>query len=418
MKKLSLTVIGMYCLFLSAFSQSHRDTSLYKSQPLTLEEVNLVSGYYHQDGDHASVMGGIGSQRLNDVSNTIDLKFASVNPRSDKFTLNLQAGIDHHTAASSAYISTTGASKIGGTRIYPSIGFTVEKANGFEYGMGVSLSSEYNYHSKGLNFMVGKLSSDKNTEINFKGQAYFDKVKLIQPSELIPKTTQTSVSTYTTASGRIVSGRGGEYEDSKSLIPSSPRNTFSGSFTLSHIVNKNLQFAVMADGVAQSGYLGLPFYRVYFKEIDSARIEKLPDTRFKLPLGIRLNYFAGDKLIFRTYYRFYTDSWGIRANTASVEVPYKMSPFVSISPFYRYYQQTASPYFAPYKMHSTEDTYYSSNYDYASFSSNYYGINIKLTPKDGVLHIPAFNTLELRYGHYTQTTGLQANNIGVSLKFK
>lgn len=133
---------------------------------------------------------------------------------------------------------------------------------------------------------------------------------------------------------------------------------------------------------------------------------------------MRLNYFLGDKIIVRAYYRYYTDSWGIKAHTASLEVPYKVSPFFSISPFYRYYVQTASLYFAAYQEHLATDTYYSSNYDYSAFSSQYFGINFKITPKNGVFNIPAFNTLEIRYGHYLQTTGLQANNIGISLKFK
>ena len=60
MKKLSLTVIGLYALFLNAFSQySNLDTVIYKTKPLALEEVNLVSSYYVQNGNHSAVTGGI-----------------------------------------------------------------------------------------------------------------------------------------------------------------------------------------------------------------------------------------------------------------------------------------------------------------------------------------------------------------------
>lgn len=416
MKKLCLTVVGFYCMFLSAFSQRHSvDTTSYKSQKLKLDEVNIVSGYYNQDGNHSAVTGGIGTQKLSDISNVIDLKFVSQDIKNNKYTLNFEGGIDHHTAASSAYISTTGASKLGGTRIYPSANLEVERNNGFSFGFGASFSHEYNYKSKGLNFSVGKISKDKNTEINFKGQVFFDKVILIEPSEFVPKATRSTVTTYTTASGNVITS-GGKIE--KVHIPRSPRNTFSGSLTFSQVVNKNFQFSLIADGVAQNGFLSLSFYRVYFKGQDSAKLENLPGSRVKLPLGIRLNYFLGDKIIFRTYYRYYTDDWGIQANTASLEIPYKVSPFLSISPFYRYYQQTASPYFAPYKEHVLTDKYYTSNYDLSGFTSQYYGVNVKVTPKNGLLNMPFFNGIELRYGRYTQTTGLQANNIAVSLKFK
>ena len=416
MKKICLTVAGFYFMLLSAFSQTtNTGNSSYESKSLQLDEVNLVSGYYNQDGNHSSVTGGIGTQKLNDISNVIELKFTGQDVRANKYTLNIEGGIDHHTAASSAYISTTGASRLGGTRIYPSADLAIEKANGFNFGFGASMSHEYNYNSKSLNFSIGKISKDKNTEINFKAQAFFDKVTMILPSELVPKTTQTSVTTYTTASGNVISSEGDSH---KVRIPKSPRNTFSGSLTFSHVVNKNLQFSLIADGVAQSGLLSLPFYRVYFQDQVAAKSEVLPGTRLKLPVGVRLNYFLGDKLIFRTYYRYYVDDWGIQANTASLEIPYKITPFFSISPFYRYYQQTASDYFAPYRKHLTSDTYYTSNYDLSAFNSQYYGVNVKITSDKGLLNMRAFNTLELRYGRYKQTTGLTANNIGISLKFK
>ncbi len=76
MKKICLTVIGLYFSLLSAFSQQYNvDTSSYKNQNLKLEEVNLVSGYFNENGNHSAITGGIGSQNLDDVSNVIDLKF-------------------------------------------------------------------------------------------------------------------------------------------------------------------------------------------------------------------------------------------------------------------------------------------------------------------------------------------------------
>lgn len=394
----------MYIMLLSAFSQQYKtDTTTYQNQQLKLEEVNLVSGYYSQDGNHSAVTGGIGTQKLNDISNVIDLKFVKYNDFGNKYTLGFEAGIDHHTAASQAYISKTGASRTTGTRIYPSFNWKVETPNKTTVGFGASYSNEYNYHSYGVNFQVGKASKNNNREISFKAQAFFDQVTMIEPSELAPK-----VNTNTRAS------REGEG------IPTSPRNTFSGSLTLSQVVNKNLQVSLIGDVVQQNGLLSLPFHRVYFNYTpkDSAKIENLPDNRTKIPVAIRMNYFAGDKVIFRTYYRYYTDSWGLSAHTASLEIPYKVSPFVSISPFYRYYVQTAAKYFAPYKEHQLTEKYYTSNYDLSAFTSQYTGVNVRITPKKGVFNIPYFSMVELRYGHYVQTTGLKGDNVGINLRFK
>lgn len=418
MKKICLTVVGIFILLLAVHAQQFNindTTTEFKSEAIKLEEVNLVSGYYTQDGNHSAVTGGIGTQKLNDISNVLDLKFVKFdNLTGNKYTFTTEIGIDHHTAASQSNISKTGASKPFGTRIYPSINWQVEKPNRTTLGFGLSYSNEINYHSYGASVLMGKASRDRNREISFKAMAFLDQVTLYYPSEFVPKTVQNAFSTYTTASGRVVSSEG-----ERPSIPTSPRNTFSASLTLSQVVNKNFQVALITDAVAQQGLLSLPFHRVYFNSSnDSDKIENLPSTRFKIPLGLRANYFLGDKFIFRTYYRYYTDNWGIRSHTASIEIPYKVSPFFSVSPFYRYYIQTASNYFAPYKVHQLTDQYYTSNYDLSAFSSQFVGVNIRITPKNGVFKIPVFDMMEIRYGHYVQTTGLNADNISINLRFK
>ena len=43
---------------------------------LKLDEVNFVSAYYNQDGNHSAVTGGIGTEKLIDFANSIDLKLS------------------------------------------------------------------------------------------------------------------------------------------------------------------------------------------------------------------------------------------------------------------------------------------------------------------------------------------------------
>ncbi|HRX93516.1 MAG TPA: hypothetical protein P5158_05335, partial [Chitinophagaceae bacterium] len=90
----------------------------------------------------------------------------------------------------------------------------------------------------------------------------------------------------------------------------------------------------------------------------------------------------------------------------------------SVSPFYRYYTQTAADYFMPYRNHKLTDEFYTSNYDLSKFNSNFYGAGFKITPPKGVFGIQRLNTLELRYGHYTRTTGMNSDIVSLHLKFK
>ena len=417
MKKLSLTVIGLYALFLHAFSQnSGLDTVIYKTKPLALEEINLVSSYYSQSGNHSAVTGGIGDEHVVDFANGLDLKFVGWDQNHNKHSILAGLGFDHHTSASSAYVSATGASKTGGTRIYPSLDWTVENDKGNTFGLGAYFSTEYNYQSFGLDVHFSK-KINSNSEFNAKFSAYFDQVKLIYPSELIPKSSVVSSTPtyYTTASGRsYLSGGGG---GDASGIPSSPRNTFTGSLSYAQVINTSLQASLMLDLVGQSGYLGLPFHRVYFND-GSDHIENLPSSRIKLPIGFRLNAFVSDQVVIRSYFRYYQDDWGIQSKTADFEISIKVSQFLSISPYYRYYTQTASKYFAPYKAHTAADAYYSSNYSLSELTSHFVGIGMHTAPPQGVMNNQHFTSLDIRYGHYSQSTDLNSNIITFDFTFK
>lgn len=177
-----------------------------------------------------------------------------------------------------------------------------------------------------------------------------------------------------------------------------------------------MQAALLMDVVGQNGYLSLPFHRVYFSD-GTVHEENLPVQRYKLPIGFRLNYFLGDKIILRSYYRYFTDDWGIKAHTASLEVPVKVTPFFSVSPFYRFYTQTAATYFAPYQTHTATDAYYTSNYAYSAFNSAYYGVGLHIAPPGG-LWKSALSSLEIQYGHYTQTTDMNSDIISFNFQFK
>src|SRR6476620_5445658 len=130
MRKLSLAVIGMYISVLSAYSQSTLagDITHYKSKKLSLDEVNLVTGYYQQTGDHSAVTGGVGTEALNDIATTIELKLYKYDRKQRRHNFNLELGVDHYTSASSDKIDpyTISSPSHSDTRVYPSIGWTVQ----------------------------------------------------------------------------------------------------------------------------------------------------------------------------------------------------------------------------------------------------------------------------------------------------
>lgn len=383
-------------LMFQAYSQTQQtDSTNYKSQKLKIDEINLVSSYYKQDGENSAVTGGIGTEELTDISNTIDVKLVKYGSTGKKHTLDVEVGVDHYTSASSDRIDLTGNSSASSkdNRFYPSLTYALEnEEKGTTFSAGVSSSSEFDYQSFGGNVSYSKKTKDRNGEFTARFQAFFDQVKIIKPVEL-----------------RTIDEDGG--------YPSESRNTFAGSLSWAQVINKNFQLMFVGEFVTQSGYLGLPFHRVYFTD-GSVNQEKLPDTRMKIPIGVRGSYFLGDNVIIRGYYRYYTDDWGINAHTFDLEVPLKLTSFISVSPFYRFYSQTESKYFDGFERHTAADEFYTSNYDLSQFTANFFGAGIKLTPVNGVFGIKHFNTLEIRYGHYDKSNTMSANIISINLKYK
>lgn len=398
MRKLSLTVIGMYASILAAFSQNSADSSAYKNKKLSLEEINFVSGYYQQNGNNSAVTGGIGSEKLTDLANTFELKLSKYDNKFRKHSLNLELGIDHYSSASSDKIdpSTISSPSHADTRIYPSLGWTIEnEKKRTTLGLTASFSNEFDYKSIGLGASFTKASKDNNREFTAKLQTYLDQWSVIYPVELRAPSLR---------SGNGIQGH-------------SPRNSYNASFSLSQVINQNLQLLVIAEPSYQSGLLATKYQRVFFKD-GSELTEALPGTRMKIPVGIRANYFLGDRFIIRSFYRYYQDNWGIKAHTIDMELPVKITPFFSLSPFYRFYWQNAVDYFAPYAEHSPAEKYFTSDYDLSKFTSQFFGTGIRLSPPKEILGVQKLNSLEIRYGHYQRSNGLQSNEISLHLNWK
>ena len=391
MIRIPTIILALYASILSAFSQTS-DSANYKDRKLKVDEVNFVSSYYHQDGNNAAVTGGIGSEKLTDFATTIDVRFLKTDRRNRINTYNLELGIDTYSSASSDKIdpSTISSASSADQRFYPSIAWSRRnESKKSTVGANFSVSAEYDYLSFGAGINAYKDSKDGSRQFGIRLQTYQDLVTLIYPIE---------------------------QRDGKSSGMAS-RNTYSSTLSYSQIVNPRLQFLLLLDLAYQDGFLSLPFNRVYFDD-NSVGIETLPGKRFKFPASIRLNYFLGDMFVIRTYYRYYQDDWGLTSNTAEIETPIKITPFFSVSPFYRYYNQSASDYFAAYKQHGAEEVYYTSDYDLSRFDSHFIGTGIRLVSPDGIFGIAKFNSIELRYGHYSRQTGLLANIISIHAKFK
>ncbi|MDI9258336.1 DUF3570 domain-containing protein [Flavobacterium sedimenticola] len=461
---------------LSAFCQEADTTKVFKKRVLDATEVDFLISYYKQDGVHSAVSGGMGSEKLTDLASNIVVTM----PMNADDVLTVDAGISSYTSASSSNINPfndSGASGGGdddddddratvnprGTPWLASSGASAQDAlasvtvnyshssddRNFIWNADVSFSNEYDYTSIGFGGGIAKLFNQKNTEVSLKANAYLDQWRPIYPTELHEYSRYgNSFLSNGYFSGQTVYNQNGaattDYLPSQfETISSVNRNSYSVSFSFSQILTKKLQASVFFDLLFQEGLLSTPYHRIYFA--DKANyylgepqyipvyeteanvgvyrladdIERLPGTRFKLPFGLRLNYYISERFKLRTYYRYYTDNWGIQAHTANIEIPIKLSDQFTVYPMYRYYTQTASKYFAPFETHVSTEKYYTSDYDLSTFNANQFGFGatyLDIFTKAKIWKLGLKN-IDFRYNHYQRSDTLSADIVSMVFKF-
>ncbi|WP_412476306.1 DUF3570 domain-containing protein [Flavobacterium sp. TBRC 19031] len=456
-----------------SFSQDKDSTATFKKRVLEATEVDFLISYYKQDGVHSAVSGGMGSEKLTDLASNIVVSM----PMSADAILTVDAGLSAYTSASSSNINpfnSSGASggdddddRAGtdpyGTPWLASSGASAQDAlasvvinyshssddRNFIWNADVAFSNEYDYTSIGFGGGIAKLFNQKNTELSLKANVYLDQWRPILPTELHEYDKYgSSFLNNGYFSGVTVYDQNGlasnaylpsQFKD----IQSVNRNSYSLSFSFSQILTKKLQLSLFFDVLQQEGLLSTPYHRIYFADkanyyigqtqyipvYETAEnvgvyrladdIERLPKSRFKLPIGVRLNYYINETFKLRTYYRYYTDNWGISAHTANIEVPIKLNDNFTVYPMYRYYTQTESKYFAPFETHVSTEKYYTSDYDLSTFNSNQYGLGATYADIFTKAHIWKFGlkNIDFRYNHYDRSDTLSADIVSLAFKF-
>lgn len=322
------------------------------------------------------------------------------------------------------------------------------------WSANASVSGEYDYFSVGVGAGHAWLFNEKNTEIGIKGQLFLDTWNPQYPTELdsyLEAGSNLNSGFFQgldilNQNGEIINKNGGAVWspiEGFGLINDKSRNTYSLSLSFSQILSKNAQASIFLDVIQQQGWLANPMQRVYFGDRDNYYvgnaesipnytsttntnvfqladdIERLPDTRFKTPIGVRLNYYVNETVSLRTYYRYYFDDWGMTSHTASLEVPIKLGDKFTIYPSYRYYTQTAIDYFAPYEENLSTQEFYTSDFDLSAFDAHQYGMGIRYTDiftKFKIFKL-GLKSIDLRFQQYDRSTGLNASIISGGFKF-
>ena len=459
----------------SIVAQQNANNTAFQKRALETTELSVLTSLYTQDGKNAAVTGGIGSEQLNDYATNIIVSI----PVKQNGVLSIDGTISAYTSASSSNLNPwSGASNRGGddddddnygtgantgtpwaassgasrqdvwTNLTVSYSHYSKDRNTI-YSGNMSISNEYDYSSLGAGAGLVKLFNQKNTEFGIKANIYLDNWRPEYPTEIKTYFENGGNLNNNFFEGTNILDQYGNIINKSSpnawkpyqnkLIDDKKRNTYSSTISLSQILSKTTQLSIFSDIVYQTGWLANPMQRVYFadkanfyigtgtsipfyteernKDVFQLAddIERLPNSRLKIPMGIRLNQYITENLVLRSYYRYYFDDWGIQGHTIDAELAIKIGQKFTLYPNYRFYTQTAADYFAPFEQHLSTEEFYTSDFDLSKYNASQIGLGFKYTDIFTKSHIWKFGikSLTIDYNYYNRNTGLKAHIVSL-----
>lgn len=387
-------VLGLITTAFTSFGQINKKN--YTKKDLYHTDVEVVFSYYNQNNDHSAVTGGIGTEDLQVYVTHLSLD----NIKDSVRTVHFDLGFDVISSASTDNIDfvLSSASKVD-ARIYTSLGYNrLMQDKQATWGMNSSFSIESDYLSWGQLFSISHLSEDQTREVSAALQMYFDDLRwgryqfdgireLVYPVEL--RTTK--------------------------WFDNYRRNSYNLALGLYQTINRRMALGIYPGLTYQSGLLSTPFHRIYFAD-NSKQVERLPDSRLKIPIGIQLNTFIGTRWVLRTHYRYYWDDFGISGHTLNVETPVKISRVITLTPFVRLYNQQGSDFFKPYAEHVISQEFFTSDYDLSKFRSTATGLGFRYAPYSHKGR-NTLKALDLRFTHYERSDGMIANMLTLVVNY-
>lgn len=371
------------CLAFFSFAQENESVT-----------VDFIQSYYEQDGNHSAVTGGEGTQAMFNIAQKMIVNV----PLKNNNSVQVVEGISFFSSASSDNVnpySISGASRQD-TRIALDVTYSInDTSNTFVHAVSGGLSHEMHFLSSNVGYSYSNNVNTKNSFgingrflLDIWGQYY--SLNYLYPIELRKK---------------------GE------LLPSNKRYSFQTGIYWQHILNKRTQMMWQIEGIHQFGLLSTPYHRVYFSDISTVDIERLPNYRFRFPITLKINHYASDWLTLKSTSRAYYDNFDIWSFSQEVKPIITFKNGFSFFPFYRIHLQTASKYFATYSESVSTNDFYTADFDLSQLTTHLTGAGVRWGKPDGLKSFKGLKKnkrnavlryIETRGMYYLRSDGLKA----------
>lgn len=338
-------------------------------------DVDILFNYYDQDGNNSPVTGGIGTEDQQVLSPVFLVGWRL----SENWTLRTDLGVDNISSASVDNIDdAVSSASEQDNRTFVNLAAT-RTLGRHQLRLLGGFSKEYDYDSTMAGIVWSTDFNNRNTNVSASLRFYSDTVELYD----------------------IDGVQRGEDD----------RETMDLTLALTQVLGPRTLFSAELYFSDQSGFLSTPFHEVLLAGGGTAT-ERLPDSRTRQALGLRLNHSFSKRYVQRFYYRFYNDDWGIQAHTVELEPHFRLSAKSKawIYPILRWHSQNGADHFGlPFTFTGAED-FFTVDRDLSEFTSEKFGLGMSRAfdpaGKRGLRSL--LRSFDIRATTYSRDDGLDA----------
>ena len=150
-------------------------------------------------------------------------------------------------------------------------------------------------------------------------------------------------------------------------------------FGLQLIVTPRLMTGLNYEAITDEGFLNNPYRSVRYLDETSARgfsfqPELYPHTRTSNAVAINARYFLPHRASVHGEYRYFTDTWGIDANTASIGYTHPWGKRWIFEVGYRWYDQSAADFYSDLFPRADAQNFLARDKELSTFTSHMFSL--------------------------------------------
>ena len=147
---------------------------------------------------------------------------------------------------------------------------------------------------------------------------------------------------------------------------------------LSQILTRDWRMEFGLETITDEGFLNNPYRSVRYLDPANPKgysyePEVYPRTRTSNAVSIRTSYHLPWRAALKGEYRYFTDTWGIRAHNAEIGYTHPVGDHWTVDLSYRYYTQTAADFYADIFPRQQAQNYLARDKELSTFRSHIFG---------------------------------------------